>query len=324
MARFDSGSPRADAESDFIRARRQQVLSNVARRMRGHGEDSAQSLPFQEVIDALGIVSEQPLGVQVIPVKNIVGSVDKVRDFDPKFRPTSGRSRQRWERLAQAMRTGQSFPPIDVYQVGDMYFVRDGHHRVSVCRALDIPVIDADVTKVVTLTEPTDVRSRADLTAKELRRAMLQRVPLRKSRRADVTLTNAESYPFLAEMVEAWAARTMFEEHEVMDRATAAARWYEEEYVPVLDLIESHGLRQNDETDADAYMRIARDRYHTFFTHLWNDEIAEALRDKQVRKLHLDMLNGNVMDMLNTDVRKLIHPPGSTSKPKAEPPTPAE
>ena len=95
------------------------------------GKDSAdrKALAFQEVVDALGLVSEVPLGVQVIPVDRIVGSVDKVRDFDPKFRPNSGDSRRRWERIAEAARRGEPLPPIDVYQVGEMYFVRDGHHR---------------------------------------------------------------------------------------------------------------------------------------------------------------------------------------------------
>ena len=84
--------------------------------------------------------------MQVIPLDQIVGSVDKVRDFDPQFRPRTGRSRQRWERIDEAARRGESFPPIDVYQLGDLYFVRDGHHRVSVHRALDLPEIEADVS----------------------------------------------------------------------------------------------------------------------------------------------------------------------------------
>ena len=102
-------------------------------------------------------------GVQVIPVDRIVGSVDKVRDFDPQFRPRSGRSRQRWERIAEAARRGEPLPPIDVYQVGEMYFVRDGHHRVSVYRALDLGQIEADVRLVHTLVEPDDVHAHSDL-----------------------------------------------------------------------------------------------------------------------------------------------------------------
>lgn len=302
----DSGSPRADAEADFLRVRRQQMLSNLSQKVRGQGADSGRSLSFTEVVDALGRVSEQPLGLKEIPVDHIVGSVDKVRDFDQKFRPTSGRARERWERLALAVRTGQTFPPIDVYQIGEMYFVRDGHHRVSVCRALDVPVIDADVTRVVTLAEPTDVKRRADLTPKELRRAMLQRVPLRKSRRTNILLSDPDSYPFLAEMIEAWAARKMFADGKAMTRGEASVAWYEEEFLPVVEMIDRNNLRLKDETDADAYMRIAGDRYRAMLDHVWNDDVFQVLRDKQVRKGRSDLLSGNLVDMLNMDLKDIV------------------
>ena len=103
--------------------------------------------------------------MQVIPVDQIVGSVDRVREFDPKFRPRTGLSRRRFERIDEAARRGEPLPPIDVYRIGDIYFVRDGHHRVAVHRALDLPEIEADVRLVRTVVEPDDVRARSDLAA---------------------------------------------------------------------------------------------------------------------------------------------------------------
>ena len=114
-------------------------------------------------------------------MEQIVGSVDRVREFDPKFRPRTGLSRQRFERIDEAARRGEPLPPIDVYRIGDIYFVRDGHHRVAVHRALDLPEIEADVRLVRTVVEPDDVRARSDLAARELRRLFLQRVPVRRS-----------------------------------------------------------------------------------------------------------------------------------------------
>ena len=121
--------------------------------------------------------------MQIIPVEKIVGSVDRVREFDPKFRPRTGLSRQRFERIDEAVRRGEPLPPIDVYQIGDIYFVRDGHHRVAVHRALDLPEIEADVRLVRTVVEPDDVRARSDLAARELRKLFLQRVPVGPGRR---------------------------------------------------------------------------------------------------------------------------------------------
>jgi hypothetical protein len=277
----DTGSPRADAEADFLRARRLQMVSALASRVLLKDGGDRKALSFQEVVEALGLVDEVALGLQIIPVDHIVGSVDKVRDFDPKFRPRTGRNRQRWERIAEAARRGESLPPIDVYQIGEMYFVRDGHHRVSVHRALELPSIEADVRRVRTLVDPDDVRSHSDLADHELHRLFLQRVPLGRAGRQQVELSDPKQYPWLAEMVEAWAARLMFVENEVLDRRRAAKRWYAEEFVPVTGMIEQADLLEKGETPADAYMRAAAERYSIFHNHTWDTEVIAELRRRQ-------------------------------------------
>jgi hypothetical protein len=277
----DTGSPRADAEHDFLRARRQQVLSGLAARLLGKDSADRNALPFQAVVDALGVVSESPLGIRVIPVDRIVGSVDKVRDFDPKFRPRSGSSRRRWERIAEAARRGEPLPPIDVYQVGDLYFVRDGHHRVSVFRSLELPTIEADVRLVQTLVEPDDVHSHSDLSDQELRRLLMLRVPLGKTARRTLVLSDPQRYPWLAEMVEAWSARLMFAEGVPLTRAQAAQRWYSEEFAPVTGLIQEGNLMEKGETPADAYMRVAGERYSVFHDHTWGPDVIDVLGQRR-------------------------------------------
>jgi hypothetical protein len=277
----DTGSPRADAEADFLRARRLQVITALASRMAFKESGDRRALSFQETVDALGRVDEVSLGRRCIPVDHIVGSVDKVRDFDPQFRPRSGRSRQRWERIAEAARRGESLPPIDVYQIGEMYFVRDGHHRVSVYRALELPDIEADVRLVRTLVEPDDVLAHSDLAARELRKLFMQRVPLSRSAREAIVLSDAERYPWLAEMVEAWSARLMFAECCALNRIRAAQRWYAEEFVPVVALIEDGELLAKGETAADAYMRVAGERYSVFHDHTWNAEVIAELNRRR-------------------------------------------
>src|SRR5918912_4063898 len=139
--RRDTGLPSQDAADDFLRARRRAVLSRLARRLRRQPDDVEVMLPFEEVVRTLGgIQSETDLGVQTIPIDAIVGSYDRTRDFDRRFRPTSSRPRYRWERIDAAQRRGEAMPPIDVYRIGDLYFVRDGHHRVSVTAALGYDV----------------------------------------------------------------------------------------------------------------------------------------------------------------------------------------
>jgi len=130
--------PHLDAQADFARARRHGQLARLANWLHRDPDGVGVILPFEEVVRELGFVSERELGRQVVALDTIVGSVDRVRDFDRNFRPTSPRTRGRWEAIATAMRRGQAMPPIALYRIGEIHFVRDGHHRVSVSRALSV------------------------------------------------------------------------------------------------------------------------------------------------------------------------------------------
>ncbi|MBW4719301.1 chromosome partitioning protein ParB [Saccharothrix obliqua] len=278
--RRDTGFPAADAENDFLRARRGQVLSRLAAWLRREPDDVNIMLPFHEVVEALGLVTERRLGLQTIRLDSIVGSVDRTRDFDRRFRPTSARVRERWQRLALAARRGEAVPPIEVYRVGDLHFVQDGHHRVSVAHALGLAVIDAYVTEVVTRVPAHGIRHRGDLIVKDYRRLFLERVPLSGRERAAVLLSDPWDYAELGEHVEAWGFRLMQDEGAFLDRATVAHRWYAEEYVPVVEMLRQAGL-VGDRTETEAYMWVAAERYRLIRTHRWDPDVIDAIRDRR-------------------------------------------
>ena len=211
--------------------------------MRQDAQDVKETLPFDEVVDALGRRGERSLGLQEIPLDQIVVSVDKVRDFDRRFRPTSDRNRQRWEALAEKSRLGEYLPPIDVYKLGNLYFVRDGHHRVSVARAQGAPGMEAYVTEIDTVIDTEGIGGRRDLEGKNWGLRFLKRVPLTGERRASINCTDPSDYHRLAEMVEAWACRLMHDEGAYFDKPTMAIRWYGEEYTPVVAMIDEAGVR---------------------------------------------------------------------------------
>jgi hypothetical protein len=156
---LETGFPRADVENDFLRARRRQFLATVARRLRGRPGDGNRLVVLDDVVGPLGWRGQRQLGLQTIQLDTIVGTTGPRRDFDRRFRPTSTRVRDRWERLALAQRRGEAIPPIEVYRVGCAHFVADGHHRVSIAAATGQPQIDAYVTHVRTAAPPrtTDV-----------------------------------------------------------------------------------------------------------------------------------------------------------------------
>ena len=276
MAR-DTGFPIADAENDFVRARRAQVLARLAAWLRHGAGDVNVMLPFDEVVASLGRSGERPIGLQTIQVDSIVGSVDRTQEFDRRFRPTSGRVRERWQRLALAHRRGEAIPPIEVYRVGTLHFVYDGHHRVSVARALHLTVIDAYVTVVQTQLSAEGISTRNDLLLKDYRRIFLERVPLTGQARAAVLLGDPWDYAELAESVEAWGFRAMQDERRYLDRATVARRWYAEEFVPVVRMAREADLIDT-ATEAEAYMWVACERYRLIRTHRWDDEVIADLR----------------------------------------------
>ena len=151
---LDTGFPRTDAENDFLRARRRQFLAALVHHLRGGRGDGNKLLLLDEVAGSLGWRGQRQLGLQTICLATIVGTTSSRRDFDRRFRPASNRVRFRWERLALAIRRGQALPPIEVYRVGRLHFVADGHHRVSIAAATRQHLIEAYVTEVRTAVPP--------------------------------------------------------------------------------------------------------------------------------------------------------------------------
>jgi ParB-like nuclease family protein len=277
-----TGFPDSDARDDFTRARRRQTLARLTARLRGRPGDVDQILPFEEVVHALGRRGERYVGLQTIPLDKVVGTVDRSREFDRQFRPTSGRPRERWERIAAAMRRGEAMPPIEVYRVGDLYFVKDGHHRVSVARHLGLDTIDAYVTEVLT-EEPAPAGTRLpDLILKDHRRVFRERVPLPPDALARVQLTDPWDYAQLAEAVEAWGFRLIQEQREFIDRTEVARLWFEREYRPVVEMLREAGLI-GARTETEAYLRLSAERYRLLRTHEWNDAVIERLRRRLER-----------------------------------------
>jgi hypothetical protein len=274
---LDTGFPTSDAQNDFTRARRHQALAALAQRLRREPSDVNMILPFDEVVEALGRTGERALGLQSILLDSIVGSVGRTREFDRSFRPTSNRSRPRWERIANAQRRGHDMPPISVYRIGDLHFVRDGHHRVSVARAQGREDIDAYVTEVSTRIGADQAIRPADLPLKSHLRVFLERVPLAAEQVQEVRLSDPWAYGALAEGVEAWGFRHMQGRGEHLSREEVAQRWLEDEFRPVVRMLREADLT-GDGSDGDAYMRIANERYRLMRTHDWNDAVIERLR----------------------------------------------
>jgi hypothetical protein len=228
---MSTGSPESDAAAAFARERRRQALAKLASRARRR-DDVAVMLPFEDVVAALGRSGERHLGLQSIALESVIGTVDRRKgEFDRRFRPASSRPRRRWESIAVARRRGRSMPPIDVYRIGTLHFVIDGHHRVSVARAHGDTHIDAHVREVQTSVPLTDELMLRDLLLTRHEREFDERVPLAAAARARIQLSEAWRYEQLSKHVESWAFRASQAEGRLLSRAAAAEAWFHEEYI---------------------------------------------------------------------------------------------
>jgi hypothetical protein len=297
MAR-DTGLPSADAQYDFSRARRRRALARLSARLR-RVDDVNHILPFEEVARALGRIGERRLGLELIELDSIIGTVDRSREFDRDFRPTSPRVRERWQRINLAQRKGEAMPPIDVYRIGELHFVKDGHHRVSVARALGHRDINAYVTEVLTqVGADREIRLR-DLPLKSHQRLFFERVPLPDEARQRIQLSDEWRYAALAEAVEAWGFRASQARNQELSRHEVAESWFRDEYEPVVEMLREAQLVPKGVSGTEAYMKVAHLRYLILRTHEWTDDVIDAIRrdlehpgledDTMVRKLRREL-----------------------------------
>jgi hypothetical protein len=132
-------------DRDFERARRRAFMGRLMARLRGDPTRSAM-VTFDEVRRAMGAENRFYRGGALVEVSKIVGSVGRPGEFDAEFMPTKA-SAAKWKRVDRAFQRGVNLPPVNLYRVGDQYYVHDGNHRVSVARYHGVEWVDAEVTE---------------------------------------------------------------------------------------------------------------------------------------------------------------------------------
>ncbi|NOK62447.1 MAG: hypothetical protein GFH27_549293n181 [Chloroflexi bacterium AL-W] len=136
-------NPTIDAAILYDTVRRQALFSALWSRLIGRNRYLCD---LKEVIRKQRVSSKYFVGYQTVPVSHICGSEGRSREFDAAFRPLQSHGNERWRELARLWLSGVGTPPVELIRVGDSYFVRDGHRRVSVAAALGQTEIDATVT----------------------------------------------------------------------------------------------------------------------------------------------------------------------------------
>jgi hypothetical protein len=272
-----TGFPESDAGADFARERRRESRAKLVSRLSRERQAASALLAFDDVVGALGRVAEHDLGLQAISLESIVGSVERRGgEFDRRFRPRSRRPQTRWQRIAAARRRGEAMAPIDVYRVGELHFVKDGHHRVSVARAHGDQTIDAHVREVHTALPATAQLRPGDLWLTRHEREFHRRVPLPPAARARIDLAHGGCYQRLGAHVEAWAFQAGHAEGRLLTREQAALAWFEQEYEPITEFLQDSGFGGPGGETA-RYLRVIELRDLLIPDRGWNQDISQRL-----------------------------------------------
>ena len=234
----------------------QDVLAALTRR-------PADLLPFEEVRQKLRLRSAHYLGLQDVPLDQIVGSVGRYRDFTRSFFPRQDDLQERWKRIVRLATSGGGFPPVELYKVGQVYFVRDGNHRVSVARQNKAPTIQAYVWEYetrVSLEPDTDVK---DLWGKAAHAAFLKRTNLdRICPDVPIELTQPDGYEDLLYEIEAFQQSLSKIDARDVPFDEAVLLWCEMHYTPMVELIRQRGVLQEfpGRTEADLFLWLRRNQ----------------------------------------------------------------
>ncbi|MBK5259193.1 MAG: hypothetical protein JJE51_06340 [Thermoanaerobaculia bacterium] len=265
--------------ADFDDARRAALLSDIRRFLQGLPRDL---LPFGSVREKLRLRHTIDRGIREVPIDRIVGSIGREREFNRMFLPRDESLRARWEDIRDSAEGSGGFPTVELYEVGNAYFVVDGHHRVSVTRAMNAPSIEAHVREFV-----SEVPIRSDDSIEELvlRRGRLDFLEASglEAEEGEFHLTQTDGYERMLDHVDVHRYYLGLEQKRDIGAGEAARSWRSNVYEPVIRIIrESRVLEEfSGRTETDLYL-FAMDHLH-YLRERHGDEFPPARAVEEIK-----------------------------------------
>lgn len=246
----------SQVHADFTRARSRAFLHDLWALLAGTRNSL---LSYDEVKEKLHIGGPIYRGIRTVEVAKIVGSVNRYRDFDHAFLPARNSIADRWQRVDRAFYEEVSLPPVVLYKVGDIYFVVDGHHRVSVAKEQGQEFIDAEVRECkVKVPVGPDLRPE-DLEILGAKLEFLERTGLDRLRPGvQIDLTVPDGYDRILEHIAVHRYFMGLEQQRDISEEEAVAHWYDTVYVPIVTVIRARGVLEEfpGRTEGDLYLWV--------------------------------------------------------------------
>lgn len=248
------------ANSDFDRARNKQVVNEWLNSVRRRENDL---VPLHEITSRLRPEGESYRGMQEVPVNRIVGSSDRWSDFDRTFLPTHKNTRSRWSSIDVAYYEDIRLPPIQLYKVGDVYFVKDGNHRVSVARERGVEFIDAEVIEAHVRVPLSPEMSTQELLMQAEYAEFLRRTDLDVLQPDhDIRPTQLGRYDVIWGNIvghQEWLSYIWKRPATIHETVND---WYEYTYMPIIEVVRARNVLDQFPrlTEADIYLWVMRNR----------------------------------------------------------------
>lgn len=246
----------SQAKSDFSRARWKSFVRGVMSSLRG---EKNTLLSYDEVKEKLRIGGPIYRGVKTVRISQIVGSLNRYHEFDAAFLPKNDENANRWQSVDRAFYQEVSLPPVVLYKVGEVYFVVDGHHRVSVAREQNSEFIDAEVRECSTKVKITSGLKSEDLEILQDKVEFLEATNLDQLRPGeDIYLTIPDGFSRMLEHIAVHRYFMGLDEKRDISEKEAVLHWYDTVYLPIIKIIRESGILENfpGKTEGDLYLWV--------------------------------------------------------------------
>ncbi len=244
-------------------ARRKAFLTRMYSAL-GLSRHPVELLSFEEVQNSMRLTQSSYRGLQQVPMDQVVGSVGRYNDFTRTFLPLVENDSWRWRKVAELQAGMGGLPPVELYKVGDAYFVKDGNHRVSVARQFGANTVEAYVWEYESPVGGLSADAKVDdLIVKAEYRAFLDRTRLDVSRpEQKIVLTEPGMYPELELQIALYRENLQRIDGNEKSYEDAAIAWYDMVYTLAVDQIEESGVLElfPGRTEADLYVWVSRNR----------------------------------------------------------------
>lgn len=247
--------------ADFDRARNKALMNELVSAV---GRRDNRLMPFHELRKRLNPEGESYRGLQEVPISSIVGSMDRFQDFDRTFLPRKKHTKSRWKNVDRAYYQDVRLPPIQLYKVGDVYFVKDGNHRVSVARERGVEFIDAEVIEGHVRVPISSQMSTEELLMQAEYAEFLRHTDLdRLQPDHDIRPTKLGRYEEIWNHIEGHRAWLSWIWHREATVQEAVNDWYQYIYMPIIQVVRDRDVLKEFPrlTEADIYLWVMRTRY---------------------------------------------------------------